>query len=302
MKKHEKKELDRLSQMAKYDKTVYDKLEELYVSALDRGKPTLRLLEVGITAKRGYNVLNIIAGNYNGNLYGSLSFDKYVSNKDWSDELIIHIIASQHMLLLALNNGYRVLEVITPEHTEQTIYTACRKLSNLRTRISIEWMRNPNWSDNSASVMIDLMSMYTDIGWEYVLFPWMSCFTFEDISCRAERLKYYYKMAVVNWINVTPKLDYCINIHTAGMTVDAKYKWYESAKSRYKCDGDELADCINTTLEYDSFVLRRSKLYHEQKELYLQRVMKCSFSEYLSGTDKDKRCNPIFDAARLMGG
>lgn len=287
---------------AEYDEVVKRELMHLYTTAVDKGMPTVYLLEAGIMAQRYFNTLLILADT-SVTIHDAIASPyQYASNKDWSDEWIIDIVKNQDKLSAAYENGYNIMEAMTPSHSELTFYEVCNKLGRVSgEHISLEWLKNPNWSNRSASIMIDLMTSCTVMEWDKRLFPWMSCFIFEDVYHNSLINGTDYERSVSKWLNVTPKLEVQIGRNTSGMSIDERFQWYQNSRVDYKCDGDELADCISTTFAYDDFVLRRSDYYHEQVREYVNNWVKDPSKEW-AGPVGELISKPIFDAAKLMGG
>lgn len=255
-----------------YDKDVSSSLIELYAKAATHGQYAIRVLEAGISAKRGYKQLNDLAGH----IYSVPEFDiaPYVEDPRWSDDWIRQLQFCERQIVSHKNFGYDLMSVFTPKHSPEVFYEVQYRLkTEEKYRISLDWLKDPHWEKSTAKDLVYLYMYHPGTDWAGYMKPWMTDLVTSEFSALSE-IKDDVDCAAIadKWKNVSPVLEYVLESIAKDnrYTVPELYLQYESYRSRYGCDGDELADKLwgDSIDEIPKYHRDRNLYYHEQRPMY----------------------------------
>lgn len=247
-----------------YDSEITANLANIYANAASRGQYNLSLIESAIKAGRKYPIVQVLS-KFDRDTKEYVDITNYVPDEKWTDEWIVHILRNYSKINKCGADGYDVMAIFTPKHNPNIFDMVCSRLSddNIRFIIPTDWIKNTNYSSFHVSHLIDLYHENPHFEWACMITPDVCGFAVQEISDYTERdlSKEDIKKILEYWGNVTPKLEYCIMDGNQGISLMRKKEIYNSCKSRYGCDGDELADklVINS---YPERVLRASEYWH----------------------------------------
>lgn len=249
---------------ADYDKDVQNEVLSLYITAAEHGDSNVTLLENGLHAHRGYEVLHHLAGSvYSEEIKCDIL--QYVADTMWCDAWIDEMQLMLDRIHQHKEFGYDLLSVFTPRHFTSTFHEVCYHLKDEeRYRIKLDWLQDTNWRPYTAKTLVYLYMFHQGFDWSADIRPWLCSFATAEIMDNIGNEDLDVKSIVDKWRNVSPLLEYALTHLFDAEYATVTYAQYDELRDRYECDGDELAYSLVRKVDVPDAVMFQNAYYHNQ--------------------------------------
>lgn len=282
-----------------YDVKVNKELIGLYSQSARTGNYAVGLLEAGLEAKRGYDILNDLTRvKKNDN---EVYITAYVSDSSWSDKWIKQMIFCAGYMHQLRRHGCDIMEIFTPKHNPNTFYEICYSIvagrGDENYNVPLQWLKDYHWRPYMAKYVWYLYRDAPGREWGEIVQPWMPKLALDEISESKKSESLDCNAIIEKWKNVSPKLEHALESYFEheGLSAEKMYEEYDYYRRQYCCDGDALAEQIFKD-NYPDWVGGHNDYYHECV------VSWKGIQDSASASSMTNVVSGAFNAAAIMGG